>query len=196
MYVYATGIHFVNTIEIFSREQLGITSGELYEQIYWIDELMSHWLQFFFYFLFFAWLIVSDRLDRVNGGYIAIFTGLVHGLERAIGVIEGDNPYSAMLFGIWILIACIIRWKKHGSNFERVWKDFFFRHGISFGISMPIALFLYQFIFGGFIQPSEMGTDAWKVVFFAGGFIGFGFLIAFLMDSWLTKKELASEIIS
>lgn len=189
MYVYATGMHFANTIEIFSREQLNITSGELYEQIYWIDELLSHWLQFFFYFLFFAWLIVQDRLDRVNGGYIAIFTGLVHGLERAIGVIEGDNPYSAMLFGVWILIACFIRWKKHESDFGRVWKDFFFRHGLSFGVSLPIALFSYQLLFGGFIQPSEMGLDAWKVVLFAGVFISLGCLIVFFIDAFLAKKR-------
>jgi hypothetical protein len=187
MYVYATGIHFVNTLEILSRKYLNISSGDLYDQIYWLDELMSHWLQFFFYFLFFAWLIVYDRLDRVEGGKIAIFTGLLHGMERAIGVIEGDNPHSAVLFGTWILIACFIRWKNHGKDFKRVWKDFFFRHGLSFGISMPIALLLYQFVFHGFVQPSAMEDHGWVVIVFAGVFILFGFLVAILMDFLLAK---------
>ena len=107
--------------------------------------------------------------------YIAIFTGLLHGLERAIGVIEGDNPNIALFYGSWILIACVIRWKKHDSDFARVWKDFFFRHGLSFGISMPIALYTYQLLFNGFVQPSSMGNDAWKVVAFSALFIFFGF---------------------
>ena len=188
MYVYAVGIHFTNTLEIFAREQLGITSGALYEQIYWIDETFSHWVQFFCYFLLFAWLIAHDRLDRTDGKYVAISTGLAHGLERSIGVIEGDNAYSAMIFVVWILIACIIRWRRHDRNFGRVWKDYFFRHGLSFTITFPISLFLYQLVFNGFVQPSEMGIGAWKVVVFAVIVISFGFLIAFWVDSWITKR--------
>ncbi len=188
MYIYGTGIHFANTIEIYSRVNLGISSGPLYEQIFWIDEVMSHWVQFFFYFLFFAWLIVYDRLDREDGSYVAIFTGLLHGLERAIGVIEGDNPYNALGFGSWILIACLIRYRKHDMNFSRVWKDFFFRHGLSFGISMPLAILSYYFIFNGFVQPSTMGDSGWKVVAFGGIYILIGFTFAVFLDHILSEK--------
>ncbi len=188
MYIYATGMHLVNTLEIYSREYLIISSGQLYDQIFWLDELMSHWVQFFFYFLFFAWIIVYDRLDRTDGGYVAIFTGLLHGLERAVGVIEGNNPYSSIIFGSWILIACFIRWKKHERDFKRVWKDFFFRHGLSFGISMPIALYFYQIVFDGFTQPSSMNGNAYLVVIFALLFIFFGFLISMLVDYIVEKR--------
>ncbi len=189
MYIYATGIHFTNTIEIYSRVNLGISSGPLYEQIFWIDEVLSHWIQFFFYFLFFAWLIVYDRLDRDDGSYIAIFTGLLHGLERAIGVIEGDNPYSALVFGSWILIACIIRWKNHKKDFGRVWKDFFFRHGLTFGISMPLGILSYNLLFGGFVQPSTMMDEAWKVVVFGVVFIFVGFISAVSLDRLFSGKS-------
>ena len=189
MYIYATCIHFANTIEIFSRVHLDISSGPLYDQIFWIDEVLSHWIQFFFYFLFFAWLIVYDRLDRDDGSYIAIFTGLLHGLERAIGVIEGDNPFSALIFGTWILIACIIRWSNNKKKFARVWKDFFFRHGLTFGISMPIGILSYYVVFNGFVQPSTMADSSWKVVVFGAIFILTGFFSAVGMDSFLSKKS-------
>ncbi|MFK8008435.1 MAG: hypothetical protein AB8H03_18905 [Saprospiraceae bacterium] len=192
MYIYATGIHFTNTLEIYSRVNLGIDSGPLYEQIFWIDEVLSHWIQFFFYFLFFAWLIVFDRLDRIDGNYIAIFTGLLQGLDRAIGVIEGDNPYSALVFGLWILIACIIRWNNHKRDFARVWKDFFFRHGLTFGISMPVGILSYHLIFNGFVQPSSMMDSAWKVVVFGVGFILVGFFIAISIDFFLKRKPKSS----
>ena len=189
MYVYGLGIHFANTIEIYSRVHLDISSGPLYDQIYWVDEVLSHWIQFFFYFLLFGWLIIYDRLDRKDGNFMAVFLGLLHGLDRAIGVIEGDHANIAMLFVVWILIACLIRWKRHHYNFGRVWKDFFFRHGLTFGLSMPIALFIYSLLFQGFVQPSNMGNDAWKVVVFGGVFILVGLFVTLLMD-YLLKKDL------
>lgn len=189
MYIYGIGIHFINTVEIYARTELNIESGALYDQIYWIDEQFSHWVQFFFFFSLFAWLIIYDRLDRVHGGYAAIFTGLLHGLERAIGVIEGDSPFVALLLGAVILVACFIRWQNHGRNFNRVWKDFFFRHGLSFGLSMPIALYVYQFVFNGFIQPSTMGESAWLVIVFVAVFTGIGFSIAILFDRMLGEKK-------
>lgn len=189
MYIYGVGIHFANTIEIYSRTQLGIESGPLYGQIYWVDEQLSHWIQFFFFFTLFAWFIIYDRLDRTHAGYIAIFTGLLHGLERAIGVIEGDSPYIALLLGGLIIIACVIRWWRHGKDFPRVWQDFFFRHGLSFGLSMPIALYMYQLVFNGFEQPSSMGDRAWLVVLFVFALTGIGFLFAVLMDKLLIKKD-------
>lgn len=189
MYIYGIGIHFTNTIEIFSRTQLGISSGPLYDQVYWVDEQLSHWIQFFFFFTLFSWIIIYDRLDRVHAGYIAVFTGLLHGLERAIGVIEGDSPYIALVLGGVILIACIIRWQRHERDFPRVWQDFFFRHGLTFGLSMPIALYFYQFIFDGFIQPSIMGNSAWYVVLFVVIFTVIGFSLAVILDKLLGKKE-------
>lgn len=189
MYIYGIGIHFTNTIEIYSRVELGIASGPLYEQVYWVDEQLSHWIQFFFFFALFSWLIVFDRLDRTHGGYIAVFTGLLHGLERAIGVIEGDSPLIALFFGGVILLACFFRWRRHGQNFRRVWQDFFFRHGISFGLSMPIALYLYQLVFDGFVQPSTMGVNAWRVVLFVAVVTAVGFGIAFILDKALWKSK-------
>lgn len=189
MYIYGIGIHFANTIEIYSRVELGIRTGPLYEQVYWVDEQLSHWIQFFFFFTLFSWFIVYDRLDRIHAGYIAVFTGLLHGLERAIGVIEGDSPHIALILGAVILVACFLRWRRHESDFPRVWKDFFFRHGLTFGLSMPVALYFYQIIFDGFVQPSEMGDSAWKVMVFVIVFTGLGFLLAVFLDKLLANNK-------
>lgn len=45
-------------------------------------------------------------------------------------------------------IVCVYRWKKHGQNFQRVWKDFFFRHDILFATTVFLFLTSYQLIFG------------------------------------------------
>jgi hypothetical protein len=191
MLIYGIGIHFANTIEIFARVYLHITDGELYNQIYWVDEQLSHWIQFFFYFLFFAWLIIHDRLDRRQGASVAIFTGLLHGLERAIGVIEGDSPHTALVYGCVILVACYLRFQKHEQNFARVWQDFFFRHGLSFGISMPTAIFMYEWVFDGLKQPSTMGNQAWQVLVFVAIFALIGFGLSVILDRFLgfDKKQ-------
>ncbi len=187
MYLYGIGIHFANTIEIYSREHLGITDGPLYHQVYWVDEELSHWIQFLFYFLFFAWLIVCDRLDRNQGAYVAIYTGLLHGLERAMGVIEGDNPNTAFWYGGLLLVACFVRWRRHGSDFPRVWKDFFFRHGLTFAVSMPLAILVYPKVFGGFVQPSTMGGKGWHALVFVAVFSLVGFGLALMLDKILER---------
>ena len=188
MYMYGYGIHFINTVEIYARMYNDIDQGLLYDLVFWVDEQFSHWIQFIFYFSLFAWVIVHDRLDRIRGGYMAVFTGLMHGLERAIGVIEGDNPYMAVVLGMFIIVACFIRWQRHNSDFPRVWKDFFFRHGLSFGISMPLALYFYQILFNGFVQPSDLGDRAWLVVLFVAIFTAVGFMLAILLDKLLDWK--------
>ncbi len=189
MYIYGVGIHFTNTIEIYARTQLGIESGALYDQVYWVDEQLSHWIQFFFFFILIAWIIIFDRLDRIRSPYSAISIGLLHGLERTIGVIEGDNPSIAFVMGIVILVACLIRWDRHARNFHRAWKDFFFRYGLSFGISILISLFVYPRIFGGFVQPSAMGNKGWQVVLFVMVLAITCFLLIVLLDKILIRKK-------
>ncbi|MFT5167516.1 MAG: hypothetical protein ACI8P3_002754 [Saprospiraceae bacterium] len=57
-----------------------------------------------------------------------------------------------------------------------------------FGISIPLAIFFYQMIFDGFVQPSEMGDTAWQVVVFLGAATAIGFFMALLLDKLLEKK--------
>lgn len=182
IYLFGMGIHITNTVEIYARVHLGIEEGALYEQIYWIDEHLSHWIQFGAFFLAMSWFVAFDRLDRTHGSYIAIFTGVAHGLERGIGTIEGNSAEMAMVLSSFIIIATIYRWYRHDKNFARAWADFFFRHGLTFALCIPLTFLTYSWTFGGFVQPSHMGAGAWKVVAFSTVFIATGFLIGVGMD--------------
>jgi len=193
IYLYGMGVHITNTLEIYSREQLGIIEGPLYDQIYWLDEHVSHWIQFGAFFLIMGWFIAWDRLDRIHGSYIALFTGIAHGLERGIGVIEGNSAVMAIGLTSITFIATIYRWIRHDRDFARSWADFFFRHGFTFTLSIPLTLLLYSFIFGGFVQPSEMGTDAWKVVAFSLVFIGVIFVLGVGLDKKLSVNPDSSS---
>ncbi len=177
IYLFGMGIHVTNTLELYSREHLGIFEGALYEQIFWLDEKFSHWIQIGAFFLLMTWFILNDRLDRVHGSYVAIFTGISHGVERGIRVIEGSSAVLALALTVLIFIATIYRWHMHNRDLKRSWADFFFRHGLTFSITTPLTIVIYNWTFNGFVQPSEMGIDAWKV--FAFSLILFSVLFIF-----------------
>jgi hypothetical protein len=55
--IYGTGVHIANAIEIFAREHQGIETGEIYDLVYFIDEGMSHYLQFVPLFFVIGWFL-------------------------------------------------------------------------------------------------------------------------------------------
>ncbi len=163
LFVYGHGIHITNTLEIMARDN-GLANGLLYEQIWWLDEEVSHWLQFGAFFSLIALFITQDGLDRQQGAKMAVLTGILHGIDRGVGFVEGNNPFLGFALIVMIGMACWVRWQKHERDFQRVWKDFFFRHGIIFATTVLIFLVSYQLVFGLAIQPSTMGMEAWRIV--------------------------------
>ena len=163
IYIYGYGIHMTNTLEIMARNQ-DLATGLLYDQIWWLDEQISHQVQFCSFFLLLCWFILHDQPDRSHNKYIAIITGIIHGVDRGIGVIEGDNPSLAFWLVGLVSVACFYRWQKHNKEINRAWKDFFFRHGVGFVFTICILLTTYDLLFGLDNQPSEMGMGALKVI--------------------------------
>lgn len=186
LFIYGHGIHAINLLEMMARAE-GVASGIIYEQIWWLDEQVSHGVQFITFFLLLCFFISQDRLDRNHGKTIAIVTGIIHGIDRGVGVIEGDHPYLGVFAAMIISVACYYRWQKHGRNFKRVWKDFFFLHGLGFVITILVLLVCYQLLFGLYTQPSTMGLEAWKVVVLAIFIIFVELLIIFGLDKKLNK---------
>ena len=187
LFIYGHGIHTTNLLEMFARAE-GLATGVLYEQIWWLDEEVSHFVQFTSFCLLISFFITQDRLDRQHGSYIAIVTGIIHGVDRGVGVIEGDHPHLGFFFASSIGLACWYRWRRHDQQFTRVWKDFFFRHGLGFVGTILIFLLSYQLFFGLSIQPSTMGTGAWRVVVLALSIIGLGLLVVFGLDTLYKKR--------
>ncbi len=163
LYLYGYGMHITNTVEIWARQHNGITTGTVYELIWWLDEQFSHWVQYISFFPLIAWFVINDRLDRNHSKNAAIITGVLHGVDRGVGVIEGDNYMMAFyLIGV-MMVGCVFRWYRHDKNFWRSWQDFFFRHVFLFCITMILLIGSYSFFFGLDIQPSEMGKAAVQV---------------------------------
>ena len=157
--IYGTGVHIANVIEIYSREQRGIDEGDVYSLVYFIDEGLSHYLQFIPLFFVIGWFVINDR-PRV-GAYpaVALFLGAGHGVERAIGIIEGGKWFFGAPTVVWIGAAAWIR----GRRMQRLQvdprDDFFFRYAISFCVTLPVAQLTYLGRFGSFSQPSELAES-------------------------------------
>ena len=173
---------------MWSRQNHGITTGPVYEQIWWIDEQLSHLVQFVAFFLLMAWFIAQDRLDRTHSKNIAIISGVLHGIDRGVGVVEGDSSSLGFFLMGTIMLACAYRWYRHDKNFWRSWQDFFFRHSFIFCITMALLLGFYSFFFGLDVQPSEMGNAAVQVAILGIFMIVIEITLVVALDRLVQKK--------
>ncbi|HTH05925.1 MAG TPA: hypothetical protein VL916_08645 [Ilumatobacteraceae bacterium] len=157
--IYGTGVHIANVIEIYSREQRGIEEGDVYSLVYFLDEGFSHYLQFVPLFFVIGWFVINDRPRVGVYSTVALFLGAGHGVERAIGIIEGGKWFLGAPTVVWIGAAAWIR----GHRLQRLHvdprDDFFFRYAISFCVTLPVAQLTYLGRFGSFAQPSELAES-------------------------------------
>ncbi len=165
---YGMGIHVANLLEIYSREIQGISSGPVYEMIYFFDEVVSHFVQFIPYFLLLGWYILHDQPNRRSYLKAALWIGAGHGIERTVGIIEGNSWYFALPVVIWYLACLAIRVRQlRAAGFSHF--DFFALYAAGFLITMPTALVAYALVFDGFVQPSALGSrQPWLLPFVLG----------------------------
>ena len=157
--IYGTGVHIANVIEIYSREQRGIEEGDVYDLVYFLDEGFSHYLQFVPLFFVIGWFVINDRPRVGVAPTVALFLGSGHGVERAIGIIEGGKWFLGAPTVVWIGSAAAIRWTRLRRSDVAPRDDFFFRYAISFCVTLPIAQLSYLGRFGSFAQPSELAES-------------------------------------
>eukprot|EP00026_Physarum_polycephalum_P005852 Phypoly_transcript_05891.p1 GENE.Phypoly_transcript_05891~~Phypoly_transcript_05891.p1 ORF type:complete len:317 (-),score=38.66 Phypoly_transcript_05891:417-1367(-) len=173
--LYGMGIHAsANPIEIYAREHDGMDySSNTYRLIHGMDENLSHWIQFIPFFFVIGWYIINDKTGRFAGKYISVFMGVGHGVDRAVGVIEGNSWYFGIPMSLWLLFCCYWRWLKYKKNFSMCMDDYFFCHGIALGTTIPTCQILYLILFGGFVQPSEHKAAYYyqAIYTFAGTFV-------------------------
>jgi hypothetical protein len=152
--IYGTGVHIANVIEIYSREQRGIEQGAVYDLVYFIDEGMSHYIQFVPLFFAIGWFIIYDDPRSTRYPTVALFLGVGHGVERAIGLIEGGKWFLGAPTLVWIGAASSLRHRRlHQLGID--WRDdFFSRYAIAFCVTFPIAQVAYLGRYGSFAQPS------------------------------------------
>lgn len=172
---YGMGIHAsANPIEIYTREHTDIDlESNQYKLIHLLDEDVSHWIQFIPFFFAIGWFVIQDKTGRFAGPYMSVFMGVGHGVDRAIGVIEGNSWWMGVPMSVWLLICCYLRYRKYGKSFAKCIEDYFFRHGLAIGVTIPSCQLLYVILFGGFVQPSEYRAAYYyqAIYTFAGTFV-------------------------
>jgi hypothetical protein len=153
LFLYGTGLHIANVIELSSRELHGVDSGDVYDLVYFLDEGLSHYLQFVPLFFVIGWFVVHDRPGRTDHASMAVFFGVAHGVERAIGIIEGGKWFLGAPTVLWLALAVAARVHRSGpSGFD----EFFVRYAVAFCVTLPIAEIAYRVQVGSFGQPSSL----------------------------------------
>lgn len=157
--IYGTGVHIANVVEIYSREQRGIEQGAVYDLVYFLDEGMSHYLQFVPLFFVIGWFITFDRPHHTEYPTIALLLGVGHGVERAFGLIEGGKWFLGPPTILWLALTASARWRRLQRAGVPARDDFFFRYAVSFCVILPLAQLGYLAQTGSFAQPSTLGRS-------------------------------------
>ncbi len=188
--LYGIGVHVTDTLEVLSREREGITDGAVYDLIYFLDEGLSHYIQFFPLFFVMGWFLIYDRPGRTGSAYFALFLGVAHGVERAVGIIEGEKWFLGPAVMTWMAAAAWLRWRRVGSA---AFQEFFFRHAIAFLLILPVCQIAYYLWFNAFPPPSAL-NDRELIQMAVGAValtaVGTGVVIA--LDRWWYKRRLAT----
>lgn len=153
-YFYGVGVHVADTIEVLSREREGITDGPVYDLVLFIDEDVSHYIQFVSLFFLIGWYVIHDRPGRTTYPDLALFLGVAHGIERGLGTIEGGKWFMGPAVVAWMLVAVWVRQRRVGSAASQ---EFFVRFAIAFTIVFPLTLGAYYLWSGDFTAPSAIG---------------------------------------
>ena len=186
--IYGIGIHVTDTISVLSeREQM--TDGPVYDLTYFLDEGLSHYIQFFPLFFVMGWFLIHDRPGRTGYPYIALFLGVVHGIERGVGIIEGEKWFLGPAVFVWMGIAAWLRWRRVGSA---VFAEFFFRHAVAFCVILPVCQVVYFIWFDSFPPPSRLSDS--EITQMAVGAVLLtvvGTAVFGALDRWWNKRRLA-----
>ena len=179
--IYGIGIHVTDTLSVLSeREQM--TEGAVYELIYFLDEGLSHYIQFFPLFFVMGWFVIYDRPGRTANPSIGLFLGAVHGIERGIGIIEGEKWFLGPAVIVWMAIAAWLRWRRVGSA---VASEFFFRHAVAFCLTLPASQLLYSIWFDAFPPPSSLSdSEITQLAVGAAGLAVAGTVVIASLDRW------------
>jgi hypothetical protein len=186
--IYGIGVHVTDTISVLSeREQ--VTDGAVYELVYFLDEGLSHYIQFFPFFFVMGWFLIHDRPGRTSYPTLALFLGVVHGIERGVGIIEGEKWFLGPAVIVWLAIAAWLRWRRVGSA---VAAEFFFRHAVAFCVTLPVSQAVYYIRFDSFPPPSSL-NDGELVQMAVGAVVlaAAGTVLVAGLDRWWHKRRLA-----
>ncbi len=154
--LYGIGIHVIDAIEVLSQERELTTDGAVYELAYFLDEGLSHYVQFVPLFFVMGWFVINDRPGWTAHASIAVFFGVAHGAERAIGIIEGEKWFLGPPAVLWLAFAAWLRWRRVG---PAATTEFLFRYAVAFCLTLPLTQALYYGRFSSFPPVSGLSDS-------------------------------------
>jgi hypothetical protein len=167
LFIFGQGLHVAgNTINTFMtevRDYKSIMPKDAYALIFFIDEVLSHLVQFGAMIgLIAVWLAFDAFIEAPallpNNRRFLLGAGLLFSGVLAYGLIEARTPYMiiavvGVLSGLWIWL-----WRRSGFPVGQFVKDRPFRKlAIILTVGCSALMLAWALIFGGFVQPSELG---------------------------------------
>lgn len=165
LFLYGTGIHIANVVELASQDEPGAQDHDVYDLVYFLDEGLSHYVQFIPLFAVLGWTVLHDRPGRIDHPGLAVFLGVAHGVERGVGIIEGGTWFLGAPAVVWLAFAVAARVRARGADAV---SEFFVRYAVAFCITLPVAEIGYRLQVGSFAQPSSLGMRSAVGVVAAG----------------------------
>ncbi len=169
IFLYGVGIHATDTLEVLDREQGIGPEGAAADLVEFLDEGLSHYVQFGALFFLLGWFVLFDRVGRTVNVRLALFLGVAHAVERSVGIVEGQKWLTGPAVMVWLVVAVWLRRRRIGGE---VLREFFVLYAIAFVAMLPIALGAYYLWFGSFTSPSELPDDQYAEL--AAGVIAIG----------------------
>ena len=153
----------INTFMTEVRDYKPITPDDAYELIFFIDEILSHWVLFGAMIgLISTWLVFDARIaarpllpDKL---WLLLLAGLIFGLTLGYALIEARTPYIIVavlgaLGGTWLWL-----WRQSGQSFAGFIENRPYRKFVLILMLTTTGMMLiWLVVFGGFVQPSEVG---------------------------------------
>ena len=153
LWLYGVGIHAADIIEVVSRESAQITDGTVYDVAYFLDEGLSHYVQFVSLFFVIGLFVI---FDRTGGPRVAVWPCCSESLTGSSGGWGSSRARSgswhpSSSYG-WLLALSIRRRSVGPPAFE----EFFFRYAVAFVVALPACQGAYYARFGEFVPPSQL----------------------------------------
>lgn len=158
LHLLGHGFHWAANAIHETIKHSGIYDSETLSYAYFLDEIVSHKIMYYPLYLILMLLLIEDfthgreNLDR-NYLILSIPNGFLFGFSAIISAIEGQSAIEALLMAtsaILIIYILSIKEKIQVRNYPYI------AFMLISSITMLIIGITYWFLFGGFIEPSQL----------------------------------------
>lgn len=111
--------------------------------------------------LLIGWFALWDQPGRRTIPRLGLLLGVAHGVERSLGVVEGEKWYLGPAMAAWLLVAAWLRWRRVGTAAA---DELLVRYAVVVAVTVPVGQSLCFARFGAFTPPSSLSDGAYTQV--------------------------------